>query len=54
MATFSHTASLSGEDGLRRRFFPTGAIRAASLEEMIEITKVLSTQPPMSGKKVGF
>ena len=54
MATLSHTASLSGEDGLYdAAFSQAGAIRAASLEEMIEITKVLSTQPPMSGKKVG-
>ena len=54
MATLSHTASLSGEDGLYdAAFSQAGAIRAASLADMIEITKVLSTQPPMPGKRVG-
>ena len=54
MATLSHTASLSGEDGLYdAAFSQAGAIRAASLADMIEITKVLTTQPPMPGKRVG-
>ena len=54
IATFSHTASLSGEDGLYdAAFSQAGAIRAANLTEMIEITKVLATQPPMPGKSVG-
>jgi len=54
MATLSHTASLSGEDGLfDAAFSQAGAIRAANLAEMIEVTRVLATQPPMSGKRVG-
>ena len=54
MATLSHTASLSGEDGLYdAAFSQAGAIRAASLAEMIEIAKVLATQPPMPGRRVG-
>jgi acetate---CoA ligase (ADP-forming) len=54
MATLSHTASLSGEDGLfDAAFSQAGAIRAANLADMIEITKVLATQPPMPGKRVG-
>ena len=54
MATLSHTASLSGEDGLYdAAFSQAGAIRAANLAEMIEITKVLTTQPPMTGRRVG-
>ena len=54
MATLSHTASLSGEDGLYdAAFAQSGAIRTASLAEMIEVTKALSTQPPMAGKRVG-
>jgi acetate---CoA ligase (ADP-forming) subunit alpha len=54
MATLSHTASLSGEDGLYdAAFSQAGAIRAASLAEMIEIAKVLTTQPPMPGPRVG-
>jgi acyl-CoA synthetase (NDP forming) len=54
MATLSHTASLSGEDGLYdAAFSQAGAIRAASLTEMIEITKVLASQSPMPGNRVG-
>jgi acyl-CoA synthetase (NDP forming) len=54
MATLSHTASLSGEDRLYGgAFTQAGAIRASSLAEMIELTRVLSNQPPMAGKKVG-
>jgi acyl-CoA synthetase (NDP forming) len=55
MATLSHTASLSGEDALYdAAFSQAGAVRAANLAEMIEITKVLSTQPSMPGKRVGI
>jgi acetate---CoA ligase (ADP-forming) len=53
-ATQSHTASLSGEDRLYDAAFrQAGAIRASNLQEMIEIAKVLTTQPPMPGKKIG-
>lgn len=54
-ATLSHTASLSGEDRIYdAAFLQAGAIRASSLSEMIEVARVLSTQPPMKGKKVGI
>jgi acetate---CoA ligase (ADP-forming) len=54
MATLSHTASLSGEDKLYgAAFVQAGAIRAASLTEMIEMTRILSTQPPLAGKRIG-
>ncbi len=54
-ATRSHTASLSGEDQIYGAAFrQTGAIRAAHLQEMIEITRVLTSQPPMAGKKIGI
>jgi acyl-CoA synthetase (NDP forming) len=54
-ATLSHTGSLSGEDRIYEAAFrQAGAIRASSLSEMIEVTRVLSTQPSMKGKKVGI
>lgn len=54
-ATLSHTGSLSGEDRLYDAAFrQAGAIRASSLSELIEVTRVLSTQPSMKGKKVGI
>ena len=53
-ATLSHTASLSGEDRVfDAAFRQAGAIRAENLQEMIEIARVLTTQPPMKGKRVG-
>ena len=54
-ATLSHTASLSGEDRIYdAAFLQAGALRASNLSEMIELTRVLSVQPPMKGKKVGI
>ncbi len=54
-ATLSHTASLSGEDRIYDAAFrQAGAIRAENLFDMIEMARVLSTQPPMKGKKVGI
>jgi len=53
-ATLSHTASLSGEDRIYDAAFrQAGAIRASNLQEMVEIARVLTTQPPMAGKKIG-
>jgi len=53
-ATLSHTGSLSGEDGIYDAVFhQTGAIRAQNLIEMIELVKVISSQPVMRGKKIG-
>lgn len=53
-ATLSHTASLSGEDRIYDAAFrQAGAIRADNIFEMMEMARVLSTQPPMKGKKIG-
>ena len=53
-ATLSHTGSLSGEDDIYDAVFQqAGAIRAQNLTEMIELVKVISTQPVMKGKKIG-
>ena len=53
-ATLSHTASLSGEDRIYDAAFrQAGAIRADNILEMIEMACVLSTQPPMKGRKIG-
>ncbi len=53
-ATRSHTASLSGEDRIYDAAFrQTGAIRASNLQEMIEIARVFTTQPPMPGNQIG-
>ena len=54
-ATLSHTASLSGEDRIYDAAFrQAGAIRAANLQEMIEIARVTTTQPPMPGRRIGI
>ena len=54
-ATLSHTASLSGEDRLfDAAFRQAGAVRAENLQEMIEMARVFTTQPPMAGKKIGI
>jgi acyl-CoA synthetase (NDP forming) len=54
-ATLSHTGSLSGEDEIYDgAFCQAGALRANSLEEMIDLAKILSTQPKMAGNKVGI
>jgi acyl-CoA synthetase (NDP forming) len=54
-ATLSHTASLSGEDRIYDAAFrQAGAIRAANLQEMIEIARVVTTQPPMPGRRIGI
>jgi len=54
-ATLSHTGSLSGEDRIYESAFrQAGAIRASNIQEMIEVARVLTTQPPMRGKKIGI
>jgi len=54
-AALSHTGSLSGEDLIYDAAFKQGgAVRAESLSEMIDLAKVLSTQPKMLGKKAGI
>ena len=54
-ATASHTGSLSGEDSLYEGMFAqTGVIRAKSLNELVEFTRVFSTQPLPLGPNLGI
>jgi acyl-CoA synthetase (NDP forming) len=54
-ATASHTGSLSGEDGLYDALFSqTGTMRAATLEDLVEMARVFSTQPAPKGNKLGI
>ncbi len=54
-ATASHTGSLSGEDKLYGGMFDqTGAIRVKTLEELVEFTRVFSTQPLPRGNRLGI
>ncbi len=54
-ATASHTGSLSGVDSSYHGMFKqTGAIRAASLAELISMTRVFSTQPLPKGNRLGI
>ncbi|MFW6113824.1 MAG: acetate--CoA ligase family protein [Actinomycetota bacterium] len=54
-ATSSHTGSLSGEDLLYEAAFrQSGAIRVESLEEMVEMARVFTTQPLPSGRRLGI
>jgi len=53
-ATLSHTGSLSGEDLVfDGAFRQGGAIRAASLDELIGLAKAFSSQPRLKGKRIG-
>jgi acetate---CoA ligase (ADP-forming) len=53
-ATLSHTGSLSGQDEIYDGAFKQGgAVRAQSIQELIDLAKVLSSQPKIKGKKVG-
>jgi acyl-CoA synthetase (NDP forming) len=47
-----HTAAFGETVSTTRRFARQG-IRASSLQEMVEISRVFTTQPPMAGKKIG-
>jgi acyl-CoA synthetase (NDP forming) len=54
-ATASHTGSMSGEDELYQAVFSqSGAIRAGSLEELIEMAQVFTTQPLPAGNRLGI
>ncbi len=54
-ATASHTGSLSGVDSAYSGVFSqTGAIRAASLAELIAMTRVFATQPLPVGNRLGI
>jgi len=54
-ATASHTGSLSGEDYLYDGMVAqTGVTRAKSLNELVEFTRVFSSQPLPSGPNLGI
>jgi acyl-CoA synthetase (NDP forming) len=54
-ATASHTGSMSGDDKLYEALFAqTGAIRAASIDELIDLARVFSTQPMPQGNSLGI
>jgi acetate---CoA ligase (ADP-forming) len=52
-AASSHTAALAGsEAGVDALFHQAGVIRAASLEELVDVAALLSTQPEPRGRSV--
>ena len=52
-AASSHTAALAGsEAGVDALFDQAGVIRAASLEELIDVATLLSSQPEPKGRRV--
>jgi acetyltransferase len=54
-ATASHTGSMSGEDDIyRAAFAQVGAIRAESLNELIDLARVFTTQPLSKGNRLGI
>ena len=54
-ATLSHTGSLSGEDHIyHAAFAQTGAIRAESLSQLIDLARVFTTQPLCEGNRLGI
>ncbi|MBN2028398.1 MAG: CoA-binding protein [Actinobacteria bacterium] len=54
-ATASHTGSMSGEDDLYEAVFrQSGAIRARSLDELVDMARVFSTQPLPAGRRLGI
>jgi len=54
-ATASHTGSMSGEDELYEAVFrQSGAIRARSLDELVDMARVFSTQPLPAGRRLGI
>ncbi len=53
-AAFSHTGALSGSDDLFDALLTqTGGIRAETIEEMIDMTAALISQPLPKGRRVG-
>ena len=52
-AASSHTAALAGsETAVDATFRQAGVIRAASLEELVDVASLLSTQPTPGGRRV--
>ncbi len=55
LATASHTGSMSGEDELYQAAFrQTGAVRAETLDELVDLARVFSSQPPPRGRRLGI
>jgi len=53
-ATASHTGSLSGQDHIYDAVFAqTGAIRASTFSELIDVVRVFATQPFPKGNRLG-
>jgi acetyl coenzyme A synthetase (ADP forming)-like protein len=54
-AASSHTAALAGsEAAVNALFRHAGVLRAASLEELLDVATLLSSQPPLHGRRVGI
>jgi acyl-CoA synthetase (NDP forming) len=54
-ATASHTGSMSGQDNIyRAAFSQSGAIRAESLSQLIDLARVFTTQPYPKGNRLGI
>lgn len=54
-ATASHTGSMSGEDALYEAVFrQAGAVRARTLEELVDLARVFSSQPLPRGNRLGI
>jgi len=54
-ATASHTGSMSGEDRLYDAVFrQSGAVRAESLDELVDMARVFATQPLPDGGRLGI
>ena len=54
-ATASHTGSMSGEDEIYEAVFrQSGAIRARSLDELVDMARVFATQPLPPGNRLGI
>ncbi len=54
-ATASHTGSLSGQDHIYHAVFAqTGAIRAESFSQLIDLARVFATQPWSKGNRLGI
>lgn len=55
LATASHTGSMSGEDDLYEAAFrQAGALRAETLDELIDLALAFSTQPLPRGRRLGI
>lgn len=54
-ATASHTGSMSGEDAIYDAVFnQTGAVRADSLQHLLDLAKTFTTQPLPRGNRLGI